>query len=83
MALSPAGLGTKNDCVGEDQQQFTRPIYRRIIISASGWKAKIRFPVEARDFSVFHSVQAGSGAPPDSSIMGTEGSSPGGKAAGS
>jgi hypothetical protein len=25
MVVSPAGLGTKNDCAGEDQQQFTRP----------------------------------------------------------
>jgi hypothetical protein len=23
--MSPAGLGTKNDCIGEDQQQFTSP----------------------------------------------------------
>jgi hypothetical protein len=23
MVLSPAGIGTKNDCAGEDQQQFT------------------------------------------------------------
>jgi hypothetical protein len=25
MFMSPAGLGTQNDCAGEDQQQFTRP----------------------------------------------------------
>jgi hypothetical protein len=25
MVMSPVGLGTKNDCAGEDQQQFTRP----------------------------------------------------------
>jgi hypothetical protein len=25
MVRSPAKLGTKNDCAGEDQQQFTRP----------------------------------------------------------
>jgi hypothetical protein len=25
MIMDPAGLGTKNDCAGEDQQQFTRP----------------------------------------------------------
>jgi hypothetical protein len=24
MYMSPAGLGTKNDCAGEGQQQFTR-----------------------------------------------------------
>jgi hypothetical protein len=24
MVISPAGLGTKNDCAGEAQQQFTR-----------------------------------------------------------
>jgi hypothetical protein len=24
MVMSPAGLGTKNDCAGEAQQQFTR-----------------------------------------------------------
>jgi hypothetical protein len=23
--MHPTGLGTKNDCTGEDQQQFTRP----------------------------------------------------------
>jgi hypothetical protein len=32
MVLRPAGLGTKNDCVGEGHQKFTPPIYRRIII---------------------------------------------------
>jgi hypothetical protein len=25
MVMTPAGLGTKNDCASEDQQQFTRP----------------------------------------------------------
>jgi hypothetical protein len=25
MVVSPAGLGTKNDCAGEDQQLFTGP----------------------------------------------------------
>jgi hypothetical protein len=25
MAMSPVGLGTKNNCAGDDQQQFTRP----------------------------------------------------------
>jgi hypothetical protein len=25
MVTNPAGLGTKNDCACEDQQQFTRP----------------------------------------------------------
>jgi hypothetical protein len=25
MVVSPAGLETKDDCAGEDQQQFTRP----------------------------------------------------------
>jgi hypothetical protein len=28
MAMSPAGLGTKNKYAGEDQQQFTRPGFR-------------------------------------------------------
>jgi hypothetical protein len=28
MVRSPAGLGTKNDCAGEGQQQFTRPKMR-------------------------------------------------------
>jgi hypothetical protein len=28
MAISPAGLATKNDSSGEDQQRFTRPINR-------------------------------------------------------
>jgi hypothetical protein len=26
MAMSPAGQGTKNDCAGENQQQFTRAL---------------------------------------------------------
>jgi hypothetical protein len=25
MVMSPVGLGTENDCAGEDQQQFNRP----------------------------------------------------------
>jgi hypothetical protein len=25
MVMSPAGIGTKDDCAGEDQRQFTRP----------------------------------------------------------
>jgi hypothetical protein len=28
MAMSPAGLGTKNDCAGENQQQFSRLEFR-------------------------------------------------------
>jgi hypothetical protein len=26
MIMSPAAFGTKNDCAGEDQQEFTRPM---------------------------------------------------------
>jgi hypothetical protein len=40
------------------------------------------FPAGARDFSLFYSVQIGSGAHPASYPMGTEGDFPGGKAAG-
>jgi hypothetical protein len=29
MVMSSAGLETKNDCAGEDQQQFTRPTGRQ------------------------------------------------------
>jgi hypothetical protein len=25
VVMSPSGLGTKDDCAGEDQQQFTKP----------------------------------------------------------
>jgi hypothetical protein len=44
---------------------------------ATGWTAGVRFPSEARDFSLLHSVQTGSGADPAYYTM-----SPGGKAAG-
>jgi hypothetical protein len=42
----------------------------------------VRFPASARDFSLLHSVQTGSGAHPASYTMGTRGCFPGGKAAG-
>jgi hypothetical protein len=35
--------------------------------------ARVRFPVGARDFSLLHSVQTGSGARPPSYPMGTRG----------
>jgi hypothetical protein len=42
----------------------------------------VRFPAGTRDFSLFHSVQTGSGADTASYPVGTEGSFPGSKAAG-
>jgi hypothetical protein len=32
MDMSPAGLGTKNDCAGEGQQQFNRPTDNRLVL---------------------------------------------------
>jgi hypothetical protein len=29
MVMSPAGLGTKNDCAGEGQQQYIQPTHRK------------------------------------------------------
>jgi hypothetical protein len=31
MVKSPAGLGTKNDCAGEGQNQFTRPTVQSVL----------------------------------------------------
>jgi hypothetical protein len=36
-----------------------------------GWTARVQFPVEIRDFSLLHSIQAGSGAHPASYPMST------------
>jgi hypothetical protein len=36
---------------------------------AMGWKDRVRFPEEARDSSLVHSVQTGSGAHPTSYLM--------------
>jgi hypothetical protein len=46
------------------------------------WGSRVRFPAEARDYSLHRRVQNGSGAHPASYPMGTRGSFPGGKAAG-
>jgi hypothetical protein len=40
---------------------------------ATGWAARFRFAVGETDFSQLHSVQAGSGAHPDSYPTGTGG----------
>jgi hypothetical protein len=45
--------------------------------SATGWTPRVRFPVGARDFSLFHSVQTASGARSVSYPMGTGSSFPG------
>jgi hypothetical protein len=47
------------------------------------WMAEVRFLTEARDFSLLHSVQTGTGTHPASYPMGTRGSFPGDKVAGS
>jgi hypothetical protein len=44
---------------------------------ATGWTARIRFPVGSKDFSLLYSVQNGSGAHPTSYPMSTRGSIPG------
>jgi hypothetical protein len=44
---------------------------------ATGWTALVRFPVGAKDFSLLHSVQTGSGAHLTSYPMGTRGPFPG------
>jgi hypothetical protein len=44
--------------------------------------SSVRFPARARNFSLHHRVQTGSGANPASYPMGTRGSFPGDKAAG-
>jgi hypothetical protein len=49
---------------------------------ATGWTAGVRFPVEAKDFSLLHSGQTGSGAHPASHPLDTGDSFPGGKAEG-
>jgi hypothetical protein len=43
-----------------------------ILGRARGWTAGVRFATGARDFSVLHSVQTGSGARPTSHPMGAE-----------
>jgi hypothetical protein len=52
------------------------------VIIATGWTAGARFPTGAKDFSLLHSVQAGSGAHPISYTLGTGGTFPGSTAAG-
>jgi hypothetical protein len=47
-----------------------------------GWMIGVRFPAEARDFSLLHSIQTSSGTHPASYPMGTKGPFPGGKATG-
>jgi hypothetical protein len=41
------------------------------IATAPGWTAGVRFPAEARNFSLLHSVQTGSGAHPASCLTDT------------
>jgi hypothetical protein len=60
------------------EARIAQSVWRR----ATGWTAGVRFPVGERDFSLLRSVQTGSGAHPASYPMATEGSFPGGKAAG-
>jgi hypothetical protein len=37
-----------------------------VIATATGWTVEVRFPAEARNFSLLHSVQTGPGAHPTS-----------------
>jgi hypothetical protein len=46
-------------------------------LPATGWTARVQFPAEAREFSLVHSVQAGSAAYPAFYRIGPEGSFPG------
>jgi hypothetical protein len=55
------------------------PVYFKSVSQVPSWAAGIRFPVGAGDFSMFHSVQTGSGAQAASYPMGTRGSFPGDK----
>jgi hypothetical protein len=48
-----------------------------------GWSSRVGYLVGTGNFSLYHGVQDGSGAHPASYPMGTGGSFPGGKAAGS
>jgi hypothetical protein len=46
MVMSPAGLGTKSKCAGEDQQQFTRPdqtksVFKALIMLLLSWAMKL------------------------------------------
>jgi hypothetical protein len=42
------------------------------IATGTGWTAGVRFPAEAKDFPLFHGVQAGFGSHPASYAMDTE-----------
>jgi hypothetical protein len=68
----------------EDFIKFTRrestKTYTFVFVLPRG--SRVRFPVEAGNFSLHRRVQNGSGAHPPSSPMGTRGFFPGGKAAG-
>jgi hypothetical protein len=46
------------------------------------WGSRVQFPLGAGNFCLHHHVQNGSGAHPASCLVGTRGSFPGGKAAG-
>jgi hypothetical protein len=50
MAMSPAGLGTKNDCAGEDQQQFTRQAASResAVTNLESWVALLEATTKQR-----------------------------------
>jgi hypothetical protein len=50
--------------------------------SAAVWKARVEFPTEAGDFSLFHGVQTGCGTHSSSYTVGTSKSSSGDKVAG-
>jgi hypothetical protein len=69
----------------------TIPAFARVVIAQSVQRqgyglddrgSRVRNPAEAGNFSLHHRVQNGSGAHPASYPMGTGGSLPGGKAAG-
>jgi hypothetical protein len=53
MVKSPVGLGTKNDCAGEGQQQFTRVTGTELVWESHGGMAGIslgqgRWPCDFR-----------------------------------
>jgi hypothetical protein len=62
-----------------------RPVWSRdsSVGIPTGWTVGVRFPAAARNFSLFHSVQIGSGAHPVSYTMRNGGLFPEGKEAGS
>jgi hypothetical protein len=48
MVMSPAGHGTKNDCGGNDQQQFTQQSVENCMTSIDVRQSMVMSPMELR-----------------------------------